>query len=132
MITVDERIFDTDLRWEKYCKAHNIKNPFKEEIKRITSKKYEKAWYEDWKKRRDEYLRLEHTFRAWDCHFWMDWEKFERFFRNETYTDMSIYLPCDCADRQCSLACAYFLGKCPRQEEELKSPIKGLEGRYEV
>ena len=126
MITVDGRIFDTDLRWKYWCKEHGITDPFKEKYE------HDSPEYEDWKKRRDEYLRLEHTFRVWDCHFWMDWERFEEFFRNEIYADISIYLPCDCANRQCSLACAYFLGECPRQEEELKSPIKGLEDRYEI
>ena len=152
MITVDGRIFDTDLRWKYWCKEHGIIDPFKEirehdayqhhikinasgnEIfvwERDDSPEY-RAWYEDWEKRRDEYLRQQHTFRAWDCHFWMDWERFEKFFQNESYTDISIYLPCDCANRQCSMRCVYFLGECPRQEEELKSPVNGLEGRYEI
>lgn len=149
MVTIDGRILDTDLRWEEYCKENNIPDPFKERMDRIEIKEvvingvrgWESewdrspealAWEEDWKKRRDEYLRLMHTFRLWDMHFWMeDWEQFQRMGEGE-YVDMSIYLPCDLASRQCSMTCAYFGTECPRARgEELKSPIEGLEGRYE-
>ena len=152
MITVDGRIFDTDLRWKYWCKEHGIIDPFKERDEhdayqhrkeiinghevfvwdKDNSPEY-KAWHEDWEKRRDEYLRQQHTFRLWDFHFWMDWERFEKFIEHEeSFTDISIYLPCDCANRQCSLTCAYFGEKCPRENEELKCPIPGLEGRYEI
>ena len=142
MITIDGRILDTDARWHRWCKEHGIKDPFQECYDRIKSERKivdgvecwefspeEQAWEEEWKKRRDEYLRQKHTFRLWDLHFWMDdWDSFQRM--GNSYVDMSIYMPCDLANRQCALACAYFLGDCPRQKEELKSPIKGLEGRY--
>ena len=89
------------------------------------------AWRTEWVKRRDEYLRLEHTFRLWDFHFWMPWEKFRKHLEwSVDFADTSIYMPCDAAERQCSMTCAYFGGDCPRVEEELKSPIKGLEGEY--
>ena len=43
MITVDGRIFDTDLRWRKYCRAHNIKDPFKEETVHNACKGYKRT-----------------------------------------------------------------------------------------
>ena len=143
MTTIDSRILDTDARWREWCEEHNIQNPFKErsnhtkiEHKIVNGVECwefspeDQAWEEEWKKRRDEYLWQEQTFRLWDMHFWMDdWEKFQRMGVGG-YVDMSIYLPCDLANRQCAMTCAYFLGECPRQEEELKSPVKGLEGRY--
>ena len=145
MITIDGRILDTDARWHQWCKEHGIKDPFQERYDRIKSEwkivngvecwefnsPEDQSWEEEWKKRRDEYLRQMHTFRLWDLHFWMDdWDSFQRM--GNSYVDMSIYMPCDLANRQCAMTCAYFLGDCPRQKEELKSPIKGLEGRYEI
>ena len=93
----------------------------------------EKVQEQEWKKRRDEYLRLSHTFRLWDFHFWMHWEEFQLYAKyGEDFTDISIYLPCDCVERQCNMACQYFGGKCPRETEELKTPeILGFEGRWE-
>lgn len=84
-------------------------------------------------KKRDEYLRLDHTFRLWDFHFWMPWEKFKWHCGfDKEYTDVSIYMPCDCAERQCNMECAYFSSECPREKEELKTPkILGFEGRWE-
>lgn len=89
------------------------------------------AWRSKWVKRRNKYLRLEHTFRLWDFHFWMPWEKFKKHLEwSVDFTDTSIYMPCDAAERQCSMECAYFGGDCPRVKEELKSPINGVEGEY--
>ena len=139
-------LLDTDDRFEDYCNAKGIADPFRESARRCTAEERnghkitiirgeteeEKAWTQEWKKRRDEYLRLRHTFRLWDAHFWMDWETFAKFCEYaKFYTDVDIYMPCDCAERQCNMACTYFGGKCPRTEEELKTPeILGFEGRW--
>ena len=142
---MDGRIFDTAERFDDYCVERKIKNPFWEDKQRFSRRVDEKGydyWIVDttktqedeaWKKRRDEYLRLEYTFRLWDYHFWMPREQFEahlKWFKN--YADTSIYMPCDCADRQCSMECAYFGKECPRMKEELKTPeILGFNGRWE-
>lgn len=85
-------------------------------------------WRKDWEKRRDEYLRLRDTFILWEDHFWMPWKQFKKYLKfHEKYADTSIYMPCDAADRQCDIACTYFGGKCPREEEPLKCPIKEYE-----
>ena len=140
---VDGRLLDTDNRWEDYCAFNKIENPFtgklkKEEImvrikdKDIPGERIEiRKPTEEWKKRRDEYLRLCHTFRLWDLHFWIDnWDKL-KWYGNE-YVDTSIYMPCDVASRQCDMMCAYFLHECPRAKEELKTPeILGFDGRWE-
>ena len=136
IITIDGRILDTCVRWQEWCEERGIEDPYKERSKsrRKTINGVECWKFEDnpdpeWKKRWDEYLRQMNTFRLWDLHFQMDdWDEFQRM--GNDYVDMSIYLPCDLADRQCAMTCAYFLGECPRESEKLKSPIKGLEGRY--
>ena len=149
MITVDGHFFDTEYKWQKYCKENNIKDPFKERIDKVKLQRkvinglecWEGEWdrspeaqarEEEWKKRRDEYLRLENTFRLWDMHFWIDdWDEFQTMGEGG-YVDMSIYLPCDIASRQCSMRCEYFGKECLRDREELKCPIPGLEDRYEI
>ena len=148
---IDGRMLDTDNRFFDYCRRKKIKNPFKENLDafaRRCSKEErdgyevtiirektaeEEVWEKEWKKRRDEYLRLSHAFRLWDFHFWMNWEEFSWHCGfDKEFTDVSIYMPCDCADRQCNMTCAYFGGKCPREKEELKIPeILGFEGRWE-
>ena len=147
MTTIDGRILATDMKFKDYCNALGITDPFEEEQKRFSQRcthehgyvlirdKTEEdiEWEKEWEKRRDEYLRLEHTFRLWDMHFYLTWEKFQFFLRHETFTDTSIYLPCDCADRQCALTCEYFSRECPREKEELQTPgILGFEGRYNL
>ena len=152
-ITIDGRILDTDNRFHDYCMERKIENPFWEDQQRFsnrverkqdekgrdywvvdtTKKPEDEAWEKDWAKKRDWFLRLEHTFRLWDFHFWMTWEQFEWYLKyDKDYTDVSIYMPCDCADRQCSMTCAYFGGECPRMKEEVKIPESlGFEGRWE-
>lgn len=149
-LIIDGRILDTDNRFFDYCQHMKIKDPFREDRERFAKRcrketrnghevtiidtsnsPEEEAWRAEWAKRRDKYLRLNHTFRLWDFHFWMDdWEKF-KWYGNE-YVDMSIYMPCDIASRQCSMECAYFLHECPRAKEELRAPeMLGFEGRWE-
>lgn len=148
MITIDGRVLDTDNRFYDYCLVNHIKDPFRESNEMFARRcsteernghtatvirektEEEKAWEKDWAKRRDEYLRLNHTFRMWDFHFWMDdWEKFQWYGRD---VDMNIYMPCDIASRQCNMMCLYFGGKCPRETEELQAPeILGFKGRWE-
>lgn len=116
---IDERILDTNNRFHDYCMERKIRNPFQntEEIGQAAQK--------------DIYLCLEHTFRLWDFHFWMPWEQFSQYFKYENYADTSIYLPCDCIDRQCAMTCAYFGGKCPREKTEIQTPkLLGFEGRW--
>lgn len=150
MTTIDGRILDTDNRFHDYCLRNKIKDPFREGQERFSKKvedengrnywiidtddsPEEVTWRTEWAKRRDEYLRLSHTFRLWDFHFWMTRTAFERHLRwSKEFADTSIYMPCDCAERQCSMKCAYFSGECPRQKEELRAPeILGFEGRWE-
>ena len=136
IIKIDGRILDTDNRFYDYCQCMKI-NPFQEESTKkghehnTDDSPGEEVQRTDWTKRRDEYLRLSHTFRLWDFHFWMDdWEKF-KWYGNK-YVDMSIYMPCDIASRQCNMECAYFGKECPREKEELRAPeILGFEGRWE-
>ena len=147
--TIDGRILETDYKWSEYCKEHGIKNPFWESQDKFKARCHDEVrngikctiidaespeeitWRTEWVKRRDEYLRLEHTFRLWDFHFWMDWSRFQEHLKwSKDFADTSIYMPCDTAERQCSMACAYFGAKCPRVKEEVKNPIKGLEGEY--
>lgn len=146
-MSIDGRILDTDNRFYDYCNTFGITNPFQEEQKRFAArcKKEEKytiikkespediEWRKEWSKRRDDYLRLSHTFRLWDFHFWMTRTAFEHHLDwSKKYADTSIYMPCDCAERQCSMECAYFLHECPRAKGELKTPeILGFDGRWE-
>ncbi len=151
-ITVDGRILDTDNRFHDYCMERKIKDPFWEDQQRFSNKIEHKqdekgrdywvvdttktpedeAWEKNWEKRRDEFLRLEHTFRLWDFHFWMDdWDRFKSFW-NSQWVDTSAYMPCDIASRQCNMECAYFGKECPREKEELRAPeILGFDGRWE-
>ena len=117
---IDINMLDTDLRFSDYCSVNNIKDPLR-------------ARFDEKQGDRDEYLRLSHAFRLWDFHFWMDWEKFQWHCKyDKNYTDVSIYMPCDTVERQCSMECRYFGKECPRKHEELKAPkILGFEGRWE-
>lgn len=59
----------------------------------------------------------------------------ERKIKNPFWEDQQRFsdrvMPCDCADRQCSMECAYFGKECPRMKEELKTPeILGFNGRF--
>ena len=149
---IDGRILDTDNRFHDYCMERKIENPFWEDQQRFAKRcrkeirnghevtiidtddsPEEKAWRKTWAEKRDKFLRLERTFRLWDFHFWMNWGQFEWYLKyDKDYTDVSIYMPCDCADRQCSMTCAYFGGECPRTKEEIKIPESlGFEGRWE-
>lgn len=112
---IDGRILEADFNFEDYCEQHKIKDPFR-------------YGSEASRQEKNEFLRLEHEFRVWEFHYWMEWEEFQKWLE---WYKIEGYFPCDCGGRQCSMECAYFLRKCPRQEGELKSPIKGLEGRYE-
>ena len=120
---------DTDNRFFDYRIEKRIPSVVKEYLKLVEADQEEV----DLAKSREEYLRLAHTFRLWDYHFWMPWTEFEEYAKlSKEFTDTSIYLPCDCADRQCAMTCAYFLGECPRAKEELRAPeILGFEGRWE-
>lgn len=147
---IDGRYLETDNKWHEYCKEHGIKNPFQESQNKFNARCHKEvrdgiectiinsetpeeiAWRTEWIKRRDKYLRLEHTFRLWDFHFWMPWEKFKKHLEWSTnFADTNIYMPCDAAERQCNIKCAYFGRDCPRVKEELKSPINGVEGEYQ-
>ena len=141
---IDSRMLEADDRWYEYCILNNIRDPFKESQERISKRIHEEtdekghritvidaaplnesAWQSAWKKRRDVYLQLQHTFKLWDYHFWMPWEEFKRQMNfSRQYADVSIYMPCDAAERQCSMECAYFSAKCPRAEHPLKNPLK--------
>lgn len=138
---IDGRLLDTDMRWEDYVREMHIKDPFQESRIDRVIKQVGRKWITEpadeerrryWDEQKDNYLRLEHTFRLWDFHFWMEWERFQRFLESESLADVSIYLPCDTMERQCSMTCPHF-GKenCPRRFEELKSPIEGVEERWE-
>lgn len=138
-------IIATDMKWIDYCTLNNIRNPFEESQERLRKRMHkevdekghevtvidaapldEPAWRSGWTKRRDAYLRLMHTFRLWDFHSWMPWDEFKKQAQfSKQYADASIYMPCDCAERQCSVECTYFGGKCPREQEPLKCPISG-------
>lgn len=143
---IDGRILDADEKFRLYCKEHGIQDPFQEERERFKKRchdgnykgipcmvvdpetKEDIAWRQEWEKRRDEYLQLRDTFILWEDHFWMPWEQFKKYLKfHGTYADTSIYMPCDAADRQCDMTCAYFGAKCPREEEQLKCPIKEYE-----
>jgi hypothetical protein len=145
---VDARIFDTQRKWEDYCEARGLANPFQEEQELYKLRcvyKDENGWkvlhvrdlteeeeallaqIKRWKK---EYLRLQHEFELWDFHFWMEWEEFAHWLKE--YGSEVEYLPCDCGSRQCALTCQYFGEKCPRESGELESPINGLDRRWEI
>lgn len=138
---IDERIFDTEMRWEDYAHYVGIKDPFQESRIDRVIKQAGRKWITEpmdeerrkyWNEQKDNYLRLMRTFCLWDFHFWMDWERFQDSLNDERLADTSIYLPCDTVERQCSMACPHFgEEKCPRMIEELKSPIDGIDGRWE-
>ena len=148
---IDSRMLEMDDKWREYCILNNIRDPFAESQARLARRMHEEedekghritvidappldeqAWQNAWAKRRDAYLRLQHTFRLWDFHFWMPWEEFKRQMHfSRQYADVGIYMPCDAAERQCNMECAYFGAKCPREEEPLKCPINKLENNYE-
>ena len=123
--------------FEDYCKTRGIRDPFIERQRLIyddSVPEEEKAEeYRRLGRQQEEYLRLMHTFRLWAYHFWMPREEFIKHAKlSKDYADIDIYLPCDCADRQCTMTCAYFGGECPRMKEELKIPESlGFEGRWE-
>lgn len=150
--TIDSRILDTDNRFFDYCDTFGIANPFNEEQEKFQerctyeSDEYghtityirpenpiEAAWRQEYREKKDRYLRLEHTFRLWDFHFWMTRTAFEQHLRwSKEYADTSIYLPCDTVERQCDMMCAYFSGECPREKVELRAPeMLGFDGRWE-
>ena len=144
-MNIDGRMLAADDRWREYCILNNIRDPFKESQERISKRIHEEidekghritvvdaaplnepAWQSAWKKRRDAYLRLQHTFKLWDYHSWMPWDDFKKQVNfSRQYADGSIYMPCDCEGRQCSVECAYFGRKCLREREPLKCPIRG-------
>lgn len=121
----------TDLNFYNFCKEYNIKDPFKEREQIIAARGIffltsveGKQWEIKWKIRRDKYLRLMHVFRLWDKHFYLDWEQFKKEL---AYEDSEIeYCSCDCAGRQCELACKYFKGKCTRENDQLENPINRI------
>ena len=150
-MNIDARMLDTDNRFFDYCQRMDVKDPFEESremIARRSSEEFrdghrvtivrEETAEEKERRLRNienikEYLRLSNTFRLWDFHFWMTRAQFEQHLHwAEGYTDTSIYMPCDTVERQCSMACMYFLRECPREEGELKTPqILGFDGRWE-
>ena len=91
-----------DVLWNEYCEAHKLRRPrCAEEM--------------------DEYIKLRNEFVLWELHkdcFWTDFQNYLKIYKHTTE-----YLPCDCAERQCNMACAYFGGKCARETESLKNPL---------
>ena len=78
---------ESHLLWKDYCDTRGI----------IDSNKCRK-----------EYDKLQQIFLFWDYHFYMGWEEFQERRKYERDIDLSMYEPCDCAERQCALTCPYF------------------------
>ena len=121
-----------DTKFFAFCQDHGIKDPFEERYEILKHKDLffltvpeGKEWERKWRVKRDKYLRLKHTFRLWEKHFTMDWDKFQSEMEwAKDYADISIYCPCDCAGRQCSMWCRYFKGECKRGDKELENPVE--------
>lgn len=136
-----ENYFDT------YCYTFGITDPFQEEqerfSKRVTKRinpsgteywevdttktEEELAWEAEQKKKKSKYLRLEHIFRLWELHDKLSWERFQKEIEycSRFTDDWKRYLPCDCAERQCNMWCAYFGTECPRKRgEDLYPPTE--------
>ena len=139
---IDERILDTEMRWEDYAHYIGIKDPFQESRINRVIKQVGRQWKTEpmdeerrkyWDEQKENYLRLMHTFCLWDFHFWMTRTVFEQHLNwSKEFADTSIYMPCDTVERQCDMTCPHFgEEKCPRMMEELKSPIDGVDGRWE-
>ena len=112
---------ESQLLWKDYCETRGIANPYKEQIDSNNN----------WHKRRKEYDKLQQIFLFWDYHFYMGWAEFQERRKYEHDIDLSMYEPCDYAERQCALTCPYFQNGCCRSEEELKTPqILGFEGKW--
>ena len=124
---------DTENRWHDFCQYYGIRNPRAVDYSPFYQGEDNNLAISDYQADLKNYLRLAHTFRLWDFHFWMNWMEFQRYCKySKEFADISVYLPCDCVDRQCDLECPYFFGECPRNKgEELKSPIDGVDGRWE-
>lgn len=120
-------------KWNKFAAEHNIKDPFEERYKEIALDPVftlplspTKEW-EEWKKRRDKYLRLKHTFMLWELHKVKPWREFKWELGNWNFAEgKELYAPCDCADRQCVFLCQYFDNGCTRGIEELENPVLKL------
>ena len=110
---------DTTSRFWNYCDVFHVVYPFRHFFSN---------------EEREDYLRLLHTFNLWDYHFWMPWEKFKlELALRKDYADVERYMPCDAGERQCSMECQYFGGKCPREAEDLCAPeMLRFDGRWEI
>lgn len=111
-------------KWRKFAAEHNIKDPFEEQFE-----KYDSTFplSDEWKKCRDEYLRLKHTFMLWELHKVKPWREFKWELGNWNFAEgKELYAPCDCADRQCVFLCQYFDNGCTRGIKELENPVLRL------
>lgn len=147
--------------FDLYCELYHITDPFEEDQERfskrvtthhtpsggtywevdMTKTEEDIAWEVAQKKKKNEYLRLEHIFRLWEFHDRLNWDDFQREIESSKHftDDWKRYLPCDCAGRQCNMWCAYFGTECPRKkgeplwapEEVMKVWDADLEDRWE-
>lgn len=111
-------------KWRKFAAEHNIKDPFEEQFE-----KYDPTFplSDEWRERRDKYLRLKHTFMLWELHKVKPWREFKWELGNWNFAEgKELYAPCDCADRQCVFLCQYFDNGCTRGIEELENPVLRL------
>lgn len=111
-------------KWRKFAAEHNIKDPFEEYFE-----KYDITFplSDEWKERRDKYLRLKHTFMLWELHKVKSWREFKWELGNWNFAEgKGLYAPCDCADRQCVFLCQYFDNGCTRGIKELENPVLRL------
>lgn len=107
-------------KWRKFAAEHNIKEYFE---------KYDITFplSDEWKERRDKYLRLKHTFMLWELHKVKPWREFKWELGNWNFAEgKELYAPCDCADRQCVFLCQYFDNGCTRGIKELENPVLRL------
>lgn len=121
-------------KWRKFAAEHNIEDPFEEHLKELD--KYRTAAdstfdflppSDEWKKRRDKYLRLKHTFMLWEFHKIKPWREFKWELGNWNFAvGKELYAPCDCAERQCNFMCQYFDNGCMRKKKELENPVLKL------
>lgn len=119
-------------KWNKFAAEHNIEDPFEEHFKELDKYAAGPTFVflppsDEWKKRRDKYLRLKHTFMLWELHKIKPWREFKWELGNWNLAEgKELYAPCDCADRQCVFLCQYFDNGCTRGIEELENPVLKL------
>lgn len=117
-------------KWRKFSAEHNIKDPFEEHYKEIALDPVftlPLSPTKEWKKRRDKYLRLWHTFMLWELHKVKPWIEFRWELGNWNFAvGKELYAPCDCVERQCNFMCQYFDNGCIREKKELENPVLKL------